>query len=362
MILVLVTTLPIKPRANSVAGYYFPFVVADIITRNLKGEFFACLNSVAIDGHDDLPNLMKEMLNDLDRIDSKPSFIMMDHIEPFRRFVIRRVFEMIAHDRIISKQTMVYSCECGLVETLDLKQGYEGTLIAFSDGKPYCKSCRLVIKPVSRRVLIEQGVKTLPDLRLIPDSYYSKLSTPRQRLVSRSRQTHFSVPGQSQKFFLDTDFACRLYLDYLTYLYGFSNVLVVVANPSLNYLAQAASHLGDHVDLTAIGLPYLFANGKERMQDHPEYRLDSLISELGPLGFRLFLLQGMSLSRDHAIVEIERLNSVVKAERRIKAQQIREMNHRLEELIDFLELNNLRDYLANPQTHQPVPLGLGGLV
>ena len=182
-------------------------------------------------------------------------------------FILMAVQNMIDNDIIKVSNEKVIRCNCGKVDLL------KTAIRKFSDGKLYkrtdsgnliCASCNGVCREYEEQVLILNFDKdNYKEINIVPTFLSKEMKEFEKKfigskiLVSKYRNTGYSVYKNDQKFFVDIDF---LWMNFSKFL-GQSNILIASNHQILKmFIMNYINNVSSEQDLTFLAHPYINKN------------------------------------------------------------------------------------------------------
>ncbi len=213
---ILITTLPIKPREKTTIGMSLAPFLASLLGTCLDGK--SILSTNLLHSYDDRQSFLPEYKKALQKLDINFNdiFIDTDHCETF----LNCIDELIQKKKIITKKETVLLCECQKVDIL--KEGVrnyeEGDLYYSKDNKIYCKCCNKECKTYeSERLYLKFNKEDFHPTSLFPFFYKKSMEMFQKQyqdqfyMISKERNTGYSITHKRQKFNLDIDFLWMQY-------------------------------------------------------------------------------------------------------------------------------------------------------
>jgi len=184
---------------------------------------------------------VNEYLDQLSRLNIKPSVVKSDNSQDYKECVINVVYDLFNRGFLkIQKMSMIY-CDCGVVElpyvvykTLKAQNRYKNIQ------QDRCKECGSKLLQKTESVLVLHLPNEKMEISISPSFYKNRLEQgfenfQRPIVISRNHRNGLRVTLKGQSFNLDTDFYWMVYLIYL----NDQKVYIISGSDTINHSAKA---------------------------------------------------------------------------------------------------------------------------
>lgn len=259
----MISTLPIKPQANTNIGMMIAPTIMDFIgevldiEKNLSFNILHTYDSKIVE----LDNYLTYIKNS--KIDYDSIFIDKDY--GFQLLEI--VSNMYKNGLIKEKYKEVLRCNCGVVDMVYSSDKNNAKLYTIKNNKRYCNCCKSECYKVYDKCLVFEIKELANEISIVPLYLKKEVDELAKQflnsdiLVSKKRNTGYSLEINNHKYNIDIDFLWSNYFK----LYNKENQIYISSNHQIfniylmNYLAQNTSNK----NLTFIASPYVKGDLKE---------------------------------------------------------------------------------------------------
>lgn len=267
----IVSTMPIKPQKETSIG----MMIAPTI-MNYLGE---ALNATKILATNTL-NTYKEKEIELPiyLTDIEKSQIQYDYLFNDRKQIlnIMSVIQNMADENIIELTTEnIMRCNCGKVDIL------ENAIRNYSDGKLYkknsnqkyicsdcCCECKIYSEPVLTISFEEDKYK---DIKIVPTFFKKEVEQFRRSfndskiLISKARNTGYSVVKNGKEYFVDVDF---IWMNYVKLLESDQKILIASNHQLLKmFIMNYINQISNEQDIIFVAHPYINSNDMQKIKN-----------------------------------------------------------------------------------------------
>ncbi len=254
----IISTLPIKPQESTSVG----MMIAPTIS-NVVGDLFECSNFVGINTMNTYKN--KDIYIDRYKQDLVSGGLTRGNTiidENVSEFLLNKVYELVSIGIIKIKKKEKNICNCGMVDCLSHTINNNGKLYRIDNGYPICNNCNSTAIKVNQSVLcleliscVDDSIKIFPDFLEKEMKEFSLKYKGLDLLVSKTRDTGYSIILNGESYNIDIDFLWSLWFS----LFYQNNQIIVASNHQLFnlYVINYLSKMTCDKNLIFIATPYL---------------------------------------------------------------------------------------------------------
>lgn len=264
---IMVSTLPIKPQKSTNIGMMIAPTIMDYI-----GDVLEIEKNIGFNVLHTYDNKVDSLYGYLDYVKSSginydSIFIDKDHDNELLEIVAR----MIKDKYIIESEKDIIRCECGKVDMINSIDEH-GKLYRLEDGKAFCNYCKK--ECIKKRELCltyytgrEKNTISMAPLFLKKDiNELESKFLDKEILVSKARNTGYSIKIENRKYNIDVDFLWSNYFK----LYNKPKQIYIASNHQLftMYLMNNIANNTSDTQLSFIASPYLNVNLEEAKRQY----------------------------------------------------------------------------------------------
>lgn len=252
----IISTLPIKPQKSTNIGMMIAPTIMDYVGDVLEIEKNIGFN--ILHTYDDKTESLSNYLEYVkySGINYDNIFIDKDHADK----LLEIVADMVKNKHIIESEKEIIRCECGKVDMISSNNKH-GKLFELKDGKTFCKHCgKECVKKKELCLTYNTGKKkngiSIAPLFLKKDvDELENNFLDEEILVSKARNTGYSIQIENRKYNIDVDFLWSNYFK----LYNNSSQIYIASNHQLfnMYLMNNIAKNTSLINLSFIASPYL---------------------------------------------------------------------------------------------------------
>lgn len=269
---ILVSSLPVKPQNITNIGMMMAPTV-----MNYLGDVLECDKMISFNilhSYSDKADELDVYIDDVKKsgisydkifIDSQKANELLEFIE-----------KMYYTKQIIEKNKKIIRCECGKVDLEKDAINNNAKLYTIKNGKIYCNQCNTECKEYDETSLVLE-VKNEKDIFIIPNylnrdiQSINKLFINKDILISKGRNTNYSLNLNGKKYNVDIDFLWSNYFK----LFDKETQIYIASNHQLfaMFLMNYISKISSDKKLIFVATPYLNVDLKKAWN---EYNLKEL--------------------------------------------------------------------------------------
>ena len=253
---ILVSSLPVKPQNVTNVG----MMMAPTI-MNYIGDVLECNKMVSFNtlhSYSDKDEELEVYLDDVKKsgISYDKTFVDSDHASELLGFTE----EMYYNKQIVPKSKTILRCSCGKVDLEKSAVNSNAKLYTRDNGKIICNSCKEVCKEYNESSLVLEINKKV-DISMVPEFLNRDISEINQSfldrdiLISKGRDTNYSINVNGNKYNIDIDFLWSNYFK----LFDEQTQIYIASNHQLfaMFLMNYISRISSNKELLFVATPYL---------------------------------------------------------------------------------------------------------
>lgn len=268
----IVSTMPIKPQKTTSIGMLIAPTIMDYLGEALNATKFLATNTLNT-YYKDKDLELPIYLTDISANGIQYDYLFNDKQQVFN--IMRIIQDMVDKNIIELTTEKIMRCECQKVDIL------ESAIRNFSDGKLYkrtydnkyiCCSCGTECKSYLEQVLTisfdkdkYQEIKITPIFLKKEVEQFQKSFAGSKLLISKSRNTGYSVIKDGKSYFIDIDF---IWMNYSKLLQADQTILIASNHQLLKmFIMNYINQISRMQELVFVAHPYIKAGNMQEIQD-----------------------------------------------------------------------------------------------